>query len=322
MSFVAELSDVQKSFRSSSIVGSATHKVLHGIDLKIPPRLTTALVGESGSGKTTIARCLIRLHEIDSGTIQWQGKDITKAKGKELRQLRRHIQMIFQDPFSALNPRLTVNEILREPLRAFKMGTQSEQQERIRQILQNVGLDPEAGNRFPHEFSGGQRQRIVIARALMPTPALVIADEPVSALDVSVQSQILNLLKDLQQEFATAYLFISHNLAVVQHMAHFVVILYQGRVVEQGPVSSIFAQAQHPYTLSLLHAAPRFDTPPGVTIKADLTSNRLAPQALDGSGCPYRARCPKATELCARERPLLQVRGKANPDHLSACHYA
>ena len=324
MNYVAELFDLHKTFKNSTNLGleGSLQKVLHGIHLKIPAKLTTALVGESGSGKTTLARCLIRLHTIDMGKILLQGQDITQIKGKKLRQLRRHMQMIFQDPFSALNPRLTVHEILQEPLRAFQLGAKSEQQAAIAKMLNNVGLDTHAGNKFPHAFSGGQRQRIVIARALMPNPALVIADEPVSALDVSVQSQILNLLKDLQQEFSTAYLFISHNLAVVQHMAHYVVILYQGRVVEQGSTTSIFKEAQHPYTINLLRAAPRFTAHSNSMADSDFVPMRPASKSLKSSGCPYLSRCPKAAEICAHHIPSLEHHGKGQPDHLSACHFA
>lgn len=232
--------------------------------------------------------------------------------------MRRHMQMIFQDPYSALNPRLTVQEILREPLQAFKLGNAAEQEQRVIDALGHVGLDKGSRQRFPHEFSGGQRQRLVIARALMSRPSLVIADEPVSALDVSVQSQILNLLKDLQQELAMAYLFISHNLAVVQHMAHYVVILYQGLIVEQGTVEALFARPLHPYTHSLLKAAPRFASH---ALPEDALKDAAATMQAATTGCPFRLRCPKATSVCSEQVPSLQ-KSHADEAHLVACHHA
>jgi oligopeptide/dipeptide ABC transporter ATP-binding protein len=274
-------------------------------------------VGESGCGKSTLARLVLRLIEPDAGEVRFDGEDVLAARRARLRQLRRRMQVIFQDPYASLNPRMPVGEAIGEGLRIHGLGTAREREARVAELLETVGLRAEHAARYPHEFSGGQRQRIGIARALALSPDLIVADEPVSSLDVSIQAQILNLLCDLRERFGIAYLFISHDLRVVRHLSERVAVMYLGRVVELAPAERIYTRPQHPYTEALLSAVPVPE--PGrrrtrIVLRGDVPSPIAPPP-----GCPFHPRCPKAIALCATERPALR---EVAPGHLSACHLA
>ncbi|MEM9551108.1 MAG: dipeptide ABC transporter ATP-binding protein [Pseudomonadota bacterium] len=277
---------------------------------------TLAVVGESGCGKSTIGRSVLRLIEPSSGQITLDGTDVLALSPDALREMRRKMQIIFQDPFGSLNPRMTVAETLAEPLRLHGLATDRDVSEKVAALLDTCGLQPWHSARFPHEFSGGQRQRVGIARALATRPRFIVCDEPVSALDVSVQAQIVNLLQDLQGEFGIGYIFISHDLAVVRHMATRVAVIYLGRIVEVASAATLFANPRHPYTRSLIAAAPRPDPASGVDrqqVAGDLPS-ALAPP----SGCAFHPRCPMAQARCASERPALRRIGGSEV----ACHFA
>jgi oligopeptide/dipeptide ABC transporter ATP-binding protein len=275
---------------------------------------TFGIVGESGSGKSTTARLVLRLIEPSAGAIAFSGSDIGKLGADALRRRRRDMQMIFQDPFGSLNPRMTVGETLREPQMVHGIGTPAEQERRARLLLADVGLPENAYHRFPHEFSGGQRQRIAIARALATEPAFIVADEPVSALDVSVQAQVLNLLKDLQARHATTMLFISHDLRVVRFMCDDIAVMYLGQIVEQGPRDSIYETPRHPYTQALLASLPgmKRNGPKRTALGGEIPSAHAVPM-----GCAFRTRCPLAHERCAVETPAMKVLGDS---HRAACH--
>lgn len=289
-------------------------RAVDGVSFSIPRGTTLSLVGESGSGKTTAGRSTLRLIEPTSGRITFDGISVTDMGTKELRALRKRIQIIFQDPFGSLNPRMTVYSVLAEAMRAHRIGDSKRQRERCFELLELVGLPPEAADRYPHEFSGGQRQRIGIARALAVEPDLIIADEPVSALDVSVQAQILNLMRDLQQKLGLTYLFIGHDLSVVRHISDAVAVMYLGRIVEIGPVEEIFRAPRHPYTRALLSAVPVPDPrrqSQRILLPGDVPSPIHPP-----SGCPFHPRCPEATPACASTlQRLLEVA----PGHCVAC---
>ncbi|MGH7918669.1 MAG: ABC transporter ATP-binding protein [Candidatus Dormibacteraceae bacterium] len=285
-----------------------------GVDLDIFPGETLGLVGESGCGKSTLGRTLLRLIEPTAGTIEFDGHDIVKLKGGAMTRMRRDGQFIFQDPVGSLNPRMTVRDIVGEGLGVHHLGNRNQ---RVKEILEKVGLRPESASRYPHEFSGGQRQRIGIARALVLQPKLVIADEPVSALDVSIQAQVLNLLVDLKREFHLTYLFVAHNLAVVNYISDRIAVMYLGKVVEVATAAELHAHPQHPYTQALLSAIP--EPVPGmrrtrIVLKGDVPSPINPP-----SGCRFRTRCPLAQEICAKEEPPLKP---ALDGHLAACHFA
>ncbi len=291
-------------------------KSVDGVSFDIKRATAFGLVGESGCGKTTVARSILRLIPVTSGKVIFDNADILKMDTHSLRNIRPGITLIFQDPFGSLNPRMTVGNIVGEPLRVHKNITGPALFEQVRLILAKVGLSADVVNRYPHEFSGGQRQRIGIARALVLQPKLVICDEPVSALDVSIQSQILNLLKDLQQEFSLTYLFIAHDLAVVQFTCDIVAVMYMGKIVEQAPVKELFNNPLHPYTIALMAAIPK--------IKADQrdSANRLkgeVPGTVNPSGgCPFNPRCPFADYRCRTENPPLAPIPE-NSEHLLAC---
>ncbi|HEY3230606.1 MAG TPA: oligopeptide/dipeptide ABC transporter ATP-binding protein [Roseiflexaceae bacterium] len=287
------------------------------VSLAIDAGETLGLVGESGCGKSTLALTIMRLHEPTSGQIRFADQNLIGLDPRGMRQVRRQMQMIFQDPFAALDPRLTVEQILSEPLDIHGVGSPAERSAAARRLLERVGLPPDALHRFPNEFSGGQQQRIGIARALALQPRLLICDEPVSALDVSVQAQILNLLRDLQDEFGLAYLFISHNIAVTAQMSRRIGVMYLGQLVEIGPSRSIVGAPRHPYTQALLAAVPATDPARRQrqrAVKGDVPSPIERP-----TGCPFHPRCPLAQAICSVEEPQLRL---IERDHLVACHFA
>jgi oligopeptide transport system ATP-binding protein len=296
--------------------------VVHALDdvsFEIAKGETLALVGESGCGKSTLGKTLMRLYEPSSGEIRLQGQDISQLSRREMRPFRRDMQMIFQDPYSSLNPRATVGRILEEPLIIHGVGDAAARKQRVAWLMDRVGLRPELGSRLPHEFSGGQRQRIGIARALALQPQLIICDEPVSALDVSVRAQVINLLADLKREFSLSYLFISHDLSVVRHVADRIVVMYLGRVVEVGDRRSLWVQPLHPYTRALLAAAPQPNPEAARNRKRYLLQGDIPSPLNPPSGCRFRTRCPHATELCAQKVPELR---HFAPGQQVACHHA
>jgi peptide/nickel transport system ATP-binding protein len=290
-------------------------RAVDGVSFTLVRGETLCLVGESGCGKSTVGKLILRLIEPTSGTVRIGGADMTGAEGAGLRALRRRVQMIFQDPFASLNPRLRAETIVVEPLENYGLLSAKERKRKVAVMIEKVGLRPEHYDRYPHMFSGGQRQRIAIARALMLRPKLLVADEPVSALDMSVQAQVLNLLVDLQRDMGLAYLFISHDLGVVEHIAHRVAVMYLGRIVEIGPKGAIFGAPRHPYTRALLDAAPIAD-PRAKRERSVLEGD--VPSPLDPpKGCPFHPRCPHVMARCRSETPLLTPRGDR---HLAACH--
>jgi oligopeptide transport system ATP-binding protein len=282
-------------------------RAVDGVSFTIEAGETFALVGESGCGKSTTGRCLLHLTPPTSGGIWFEGQDISSLHGEALRQLKRQMQIVFQDPFSSLNPRYSVGRTVAEPLRIHGLCPRREIPKRVAELLEMVGLRPEYANRFPHEFSGGQRQRVGIARALALNPRLIVADEPVSALDVSVQAQIINLMVDLQKRLGVAYLFISHNLPVVRHIAQRTAVMYLGKIVESGPTEELFAHPRHPYTQALLSAVPVPD-PTRPRQRISLTGEVPSPRQIP-SGCRFHPRCPHVYEKCRQREPQLEEQG-------------
>ena len=282
-------------------------RAVDGVDLDIQPRQTLGLVGESGCGKSTVARLILRLLNPDDGVVNFDGRDITRMDERTFKPLRREIQMIFQDPYSSLNPRMTVSQSIADGVRMAGITGKAEQRERILQLLEMVGMPRASADRYPHEFSGGQRQRVGIARALSVAPQLILCDEPISALDVSIQAQIINLLKDLQQELGLSYLFISHDLNVVSYICDHVCVMYRGRIVESAPADELFDHPRHPYTLKLLAAVPD-TTEVGWT---PLTGSDPARIPLP-NGCPFEDRCPEYDAQCERGAPAMVETGDAH----------
>ena len=295
-------------------------QAVDGVSFSVGRGETLSLVGESGCGKTTTAKSIMRLIEPSSGSVMLDGQELVGLAPEAMRQHRRELQIIFQDPYASLNPRLTAGAIVAEPLRNFQNLSDAERQERVQWLFAKVGLRPEAAKKYPHEFSGGQRQRLGIARALALQPKLIVCDEPVSALDVSVQAQVVNLLMDLQEEFGMAYLFVAHDLAVVRHISHRVAVMYLGRIVEIADRDTLFESPLHPYSEILLSAVPTPDpkvTPQRILLQGDPPSPANPP-----SGCRFHTRCPLAQPLCKTQAPELTPRASANgSEHLVACHF-
>jgi len=294
-----------------------TVRAVDGVSFTLGKGETLALVGESGCGKSTTARMVLRLIDPTAGTVQFEDQDITALEGEAMRRLRQRMQIVFQDPFSSLNPRMTVGDILEEPLRVHGIGDAASRAARVADLLSLVGLADWHARRYPHEFSGGQRQRIGIARALAVEPALVVCDEPVSALDVSIQAQVVNLLKDLQARLGLSYLFIAHDLAVVKHMADRIAVMYLGQIVELAPRDALFANPRHPYTRALLSAIPRPD--PHRTGERQIPGGDVPSPMNPPEGCRFHTRCPYAADQCGREPPALR---ELAPGHAAACHRA
>jgi peptide/nickel transport system ATP-binding protein len=298
-------------------------RAVDDVSLEIPEGATLGLVGESGCGKSTLGRTILRLHEPTSGRVHIAGTDVTALPRRDLRAFRRHMQIVFQDPYASLNPRMRVGEIIGEPLLVHRLGSAQQRTGRVEELLGSVGLRPEAARRFPHEFSGGQRQRIGIARALAAQPRLIVLDEPLSALDVSIQAQIVNLLEDLQGQRRLTYLFISHDLKVVEHISDRVAVMYLGKVVESAPTAALFAHPRHPYTRALLSAVPVPDPErrrQRLVLEGDVPSPIAPPP-----GCAFHPRCPLGREparrpRCSSETPPLRLIGDER--HLAACHFA
>jgi len=318
MTALLEVEDLVKHFVAErSMFGRPTAfvKAVDGVSFSVEAGKTLALVGESGCGKSTVSRLVLRLIEPDSGRIRFEGRDLLALDANQLRAFRRDAQIIFQDPYASLNPRMTVSQILTEPLALHDLVPASHRRERVEELLRLVGLEPRSARRYPHEFSGGQRQRIAIARALAVEPKLIICDEPVSALDVSIRSQILNLLRDLQERLGLAYIFVSHDLAVVKHIADRVAVMNLGVIVETTGTQQLFASPRHPYSRALLSAIP---VPTPRAKRSRILLQGEMPSALNPpAGCRFHTRCPYVIERCRVEPPLLLDDGAG---HLTACH--
>ena len=313
MSNILELNNVRKEFHTSSSKRAIV--AVDNISLKLAKGKTLGIVGESGSGKSTLGRLMLRLIEPTAGEINFDDVNLLKLKNTELRKIRSKMQMIFQDPMSSLNPRMSIRQLVSEPLEIHRNLKASEQNAAVEEIITKVGLEKSALDKYPHEFSGGQRQRISIARAVINNPSLIVADEPVSALDVSIQSQILNLLMDLRNDLNLSFVFISHDLSVVRHIADEVAVMYLGNIVEIAPADQLFSNPQHPYTQALISAIPQVEKEKRVNrliLKGDIPNPADAP-----SGCYFHPRCPIAIDKCSSVAPALKITGA---NHLTSCH--
>ena len=314
---ILETRDLHRRFTQGGglFAKTTTIHAVNGVSLQVRRGETFAIVGESGCGKSTLARLLLRLIDPSEGQVIYEGQDLTDLSGGQMRALRSDLQFIFQDPFSSLNPRMSVEAIIAEPLRVHTALSASERRAKVADLMKRVGLRPEMADRYPHEFSGGQRQRICIARALASEPKIIVCDEPTSALDVSVQSQVLNLMSDLREEFGLTYLFISHDLTVVRHMADRIGVLYLGRLVEEAPRDALFTDPKHPYTQMLFDAAPRMDA---FGREVDPPKGEIPDAINPPSGCAFHPRCPIAIDRCSKERPEMRLLGQTRV----ACHRA
>jgi oligopeptide transport system ATP-binding protein len=312
---------VFKHFPISGFGGGAVRAV-DGVDLEVRRGEALGLVGESGCGKSTLARLITALLPVTAGQIWFDGQEITKLRGRALRRVRRKMQMIFQDPFASLDPRMTVGDIIQEPLDNYGIGNVRDRQQRVQELLRLVGLNPNFTNRYPHEFSGGQRQRIGIARALAVNPSFIVCDEAVSALDVSIQAQIINLLQDLQREFQLTYLFIAHDLAVVRHISDRIAVMYLGKVVETADRNDIYEHPQHPYTKALLSSIPVPDPIKERERELVVLQGEIPSPVNPPSGCRFHPRCPiaRAPGICSEQEPPLAPHGQR--DQVAACHFA
>lgn len=290
-------------------------KAVDGVSFSIKRGTTMGLVGESGCGKTTVGRTILRLHEVTDGEVIFDGKDLSKLSSSQLRKMRPELQMIFQDPYSSLSPRMPIGEIIGEAVKVHKIVPKEQYKSYIMKVMKDCGLQPQYFSRYPHEFSGGQRQRICIARAVALNPKLIICDEPVSALDVSIQAQIINLMKDLQEEFGYTYLFISHDLSVVEHVSDTVGVMYLGNLVETGEKKNIFNNPMHPYTRALMSAVPMPD--PDYKMNRVVLEGDIPSPANPPSGCKFRTRCKECMDICSKEIPTLR---ELEPGHCVACH--
>ena len=315
-----EVKDLKKYFPIRGGIFSKTIGYVYAVDgvsFYLMEGESLGLVGESGCGKSTTARVILRLIEATEGEILFDGKDVCKLDHKEMRSIRRNMQIVFQDPYASLDPRRTVEQIIEEPLNVFQVGIRKERHERVAYLLQKVGLNPDHARRYPHEFSGGQRQRIGIARALALNPNLVIGDEPVSALDVSIQAQVINLLEDLQKEFHLSYIIISHDLAVVEHICDRIAVMYLGRIVEVARDKVLYTSPLHPYTIALLSAIPVPD--PGISKKRTILEGDVPNPARPPSGCHFHIRCPRKKDVCETTVPPLT---EIEDGHFVACHFS
>ena len=317
-----EVRDIKKNFHIAGGIGRAggTVRAIDGVSFSIKRGETVGLVGGSGCGKTTTGRCVLLLERPTSGTIRFEGVDLAALSQSELRSVRRRVQVIFQDPYSSLNPRMTIGKIIAEPLKVHGIiGDKAKREARVKELLEQVGLLPQHAGRYPHQLSGGQRQRVGIARALAMEPSLIICDEPVSALDVSIQAQIVNLLEDLQKRLGLTYLFIAHDLSVVRHISDRVVVMYLGKIVEIADRQALYEEALHPYTQALLSAVPIPDPNLEASRNRTVLRGEVPSPLKPPTGCVFHPRCPKAIERCSAEIPTLR---EVKPGHWAACHLA
>ena len=317
---ILEVTDLVKEFTVKSSKGIRSIKrtvhAVSGVSFSLLPGQTLGLVGESGSGKTTVGRCLLRLIEPTAGSVRFMGRELIGMPNADLRGLRKEMQIVFQDPYASLDPKMTVGASIAEPLQI--QGVEGDHEQRVRELLELVGLAPDHARRFPHEFSGGQRQRVGVARALALQPRLLVLDEPVSALDVSIQAGVVNLFEDLQDQLGLSYVFIAHDLSVVRHISDVVAVMYLGRIMEIAPAEELYTHASHPYTRALLSAIPEPD-PVAERGRRRIMLEGEVPSPIDPpSGCRFRTRCPKAQPECAVEEPALVDRGAGHP---VACHF-